>query len=176
MHNCVDYLLTTPWPNVGKQPGDRALVRQLFSVYGGPRGQLTAASQYFYNALLTHADGLTDLSDLFACAAHAETRHLEKLGELILLYGGDPRLLSYRSSQPQWWSGGNVRYVSDPRVMLRDALSLEREMAAAYRALAAQMAAAPRALMERMQADVQHHIALFERALAQLPQPLPQPL
>lgn len=170
MHNCVGYLLTKPWPKVGRQPGDRALVRELFNVYAGPRGELTAITQYFYNALVTGADGLSELSDLFACVARVEMLHLEKLGELIGLYGGDPRLLSYRDARAQWWSSGIVRYGSDPRRMLREALASEREAAAGYRALAAQMAPEPRALIERIIADEQHHAALFERALARLPQ------
>lgn len=172
MHNCVGYVLTAPWPQVGPQSGNRGMVRNLFSVYAGPRGELSAAAQYFYNSLLTAAEQRTDLSELFACVSHSEMLHLQKLGELILAYGGDPRLLSYRGGQPVWWSGGNLRYVNDPARMLREAIAGEREAIATYRALAMQMTPEPRALIERIIADERHHLELFERALGQLPQPL----
>lgn len=168
MNNCVQYLLTVPWPKVGKQPSNRQLVRNLFTIYSGADGELTAFTQYFYNSLVAAADGLEDLSDLFACISQSEMHHLKKLGELILLYGGDPRLLSYRNNRPQWWSGGYVQYTSDPHQMLQQAIASEQASIVAYRAIAEQMAPEPRALIERIIQDERHHLELFQRAMQQL--------
>ena len=56
MNNCVHNMLMLPWPKVGAQNSNPALVRALFGVYAGAHSELTAASQYFYNSLRLEED------------------------------------------------------------------------------------------------------------------------
>lgn len=164
MNKCVHNMLMTPWPRVGPQKPDRALVRALAQVYAGGRGELTAVAQYFYNSLLLGGAGLQDLSELFACVSRAEMLHLEKLGQLILQFGGDPRLLSYPNGRPVWWSSGAAGYTGDVQEMLRRAVESERQAVHTYRQLAGRMQGAPKALIERILQDEEHHLELFQRA------------
>lgn len=174
MNKCVNYVLTTPWPKVTSQPNNRPLVRALFSLYAGPESELSSITQYFYDSLLTGADGYPDLSDLFGCVSRTGMIHLEQLGKLILAYGGDPRLLSYRGDRPQWWSSGYLTYGRAPRAMLEQAIAGERRAVEGYRAIAGRMSAEPRAVIQRIIDDERHHIELFERAAAQLPREAPR--
>ena len=169
MNSRVHHILTDPWPQIGPQQPNPALVRALFPSYAGARGELTATAGYFYNSLLTRDRGL---SELFACVSRDEMRHLEKLGELILQFGGDPRLLSYGAGgRPLWWSSGALPYPREIPVMLRRAIDSERQAIAEYRRLSAHMDGAPRALIERIIRDEEHHIELFQRAQNTAPQP-----
>lgn len=165
MNKCVHNMLMTPWPKVGPQQPNPVLVRALFGAYAGPRGELTAVAEYFYNSLLTGGSGLSNLSELFACVSRTEMVHLEKLGQLILQFGGDPRLLSYANGRPMWWSSGAVTYQGDVPSMLRRAIQGERQACDEYRRLADRMDGAPRALIERIRQDEEHHVELFQRAL-----------
>ena len=166
MNKTVYRMLTMPWPEVGALRPDRALVRALFGVYAGAHGELTAVSQYFYNSLT--ADQGDGLADLFASVARNEMVHLKKLGQLIGRYGGDPRLVGFAGGRAHWWSAGALRYGQGREKMLRQAVAGEREAVRAYRQLAARMEPQPRALIERIIQDEQHHIELFQRALAGL--------
>lgn len=165
MNKCVHHMLMLPWPGVGPQKADPPLVRALFGLYAGGRSELTAAAQYFYNSLAVGEDA--DLGELFACVAQNEALHLKKLGQLILQYGGHPRLLSYADGRARWWSAGAVRYESGREAMLRQAIAAERETVRRYRQLTGRMGPAPRALIERILQDEAHHIELFQRALGE---------
>lgn len=165
MDNHVNYLLTKPWPHVGRQPGDRALVRSLFSLYAGPQSMLTAAAQYFYDSLLLDACGEHLLSECTDCLSQTARLHLQKLGQLIVQYGGDPRLLSYYNGSPQWWSGGRLHYTTQPDTILQEAIVGEQERQRACQSLASRMAPIPRALLERIMLDQSHHIDLLEHIL-----------
>lgn len=172
MNSCVHHILTEPWPQIGPQQPNPALVRALFPSYAGARGELTAITGYFYNSLLTGGRGDRGLSELFACVSRDEMRHLEKLGGLILQFGGDPRLLSYGANgRPLWWSSGVLSYPREIPLMLRQAIDSERQAIAEYRRLSACMDGAPRALIERIIRDEEHHIELFQCAQNTAPQP-----
>ena len=168
MNNCVHYMLMTPWPVVERQNPNRSLVRELRRVYAGGRGEMTAIAEYFYDSLLLRRAGQEELSELFACVSHTEMTHLQKLGELILAFGGDPRLLSERNGRMAWWSAGAVSYECDASRMLRRAIESERQACAEYRRLETRMEGAPRALIARIRQDEEHHLELFQRALHDL--------
>lgn len=168
MNKCVYNMSTAPWPKVGPQKPNPGLVRELFRSYAGAHGELTAITGYFYNSLMTGAAGPSDLSDLFACVSKMEMVHLEKLGQLILQFGGDPRLLSYTNGRPAWWSSGAVSYGGDAAAMLRRAAQSERQACEEYRRLMERMEGAPRALIGRIRQDEEHHLELFQRALGEL--------
>lgn len=161
-------MLMDPWPEVGPQKPNRELVRILFDVYAGQGGELTNIAQYFYNSLRAQQADEAEISELFACVSHTEMLHLRKLGQLILQFGGDPRLLSYRGSRAFWWSSGYVNYNGDIRAMLRRSIAGERQAVQTYQQIAARMEGAPKALIERILQDEVHHIELFQRALGEL--------
>lgn len=170
--NCSSYTLCQSDPPVQPAQPDPQLVRRLFTLYAGPDSAMTAACQYFYDSLLTGLSPSDGLSELFACLSRTKTRQLAILGRLILAYGGDPGLLSYRSGRRLWWSGEWVQHSKQPAQMLSGALAAER---AAIRDCRALIHAMPedgnRAVLERLLADDAHHIQLLETRLAQIPAP-----
>lgn len=52
-------------------------------------------------------------------------RHMQILGKLIRMLGGDPRYAALRRGRPVYWNGGMVSYSRSPKPMLLDSLHLE---------------------------------------------------
>ena len=155
-------LLSIGWPKIGPQAPDRAMVRTLFGLYAGRRGALTQITQYFYNSLICAADDLLELSDVFGSASRDAMFHLKRLGQLIIQYGGDPRLLSYQNGRANWWGAGCVQYQGDPCVMLRHAIQITRQAIHEYRGIEARMEPEPRTLIQRILLDQEHYLDLFQ--------------
>lgn len=168
MNNYDPNLLSIGWPRVGSQKPDRAMVRSLFGVYAGNRGELTHITQYFYNSLLCAADDLIDLSDLFGSACRDAMFHLKRLGQLIVQYGGDPRLISYQNARQVWWTSGTLHYQSDPCAMLRRAIELTQHIIQEYHQIAARMEPAPRTVIQRILLDQEHYLDLFKCMLHEM--------
>lgn len=166
MKHCQKYILSQPYPTLGKVKPNPAVVSMLQNAYAGAEGELTAVMQYSYNHLLTQY--MPALSELFACTAQVEMRHMELLGQMILAYGGDPRYFYFPDvRRAQWWMGGLVNYEKQPQHMLRRAIASEQNAVRDYQKLARQLKEpAACALINRILADEQHHIVLFKQALA----------
>ena len=163
MDQCVHNMLMLPWPGIGPQKPNPALVRTLFGAYAGTHGEWTAVAQATYAGLITETD--TRLSDLFFCVAQDDLLHFKKLGRLIIQYGGNPKLLSYTGRQAHWWSAGAVAYNREPQALLRQQIAMKREAVQFYKQLIARMEPAPQAVIQRILQDETHHIELFQRAL-----------
>lgn len=164
--NCQSYILRQGYPAV--QPGrpDPQLTRRLFAAYAGQAGEMTAVCQYLYDGLLAALAPEGGLPELFRCLAQTEMRHLELLGQLILAYGGDPGLLSYRGEHKIWWSGDFVHHIKQPARMLTEALEGERAAIRDYRDLLRLMPAdGNQAVIERILADEAHHAQLLEQRI-----------
>lgn len=171
-HSCAPYMLPAPYPAPASEiKPNPAVARRLLAAYAGSGGELTAVGQYFYNSLLAPVAGARAVGDLFACVSRVEMHHLELLGELILAYGGDPGFLAYQpNGRTAWWSGSYLSYDKQPAKMLKNAIAGEQAAIADYRRTLSYMQDAPsaRALLERIIADEEHHITLFNAALASL--------
>jgi bacterioferritin (cytochrome b1) len=161
----MQYILNNPWPAIEAQQKNPAAVRQLANLMCGPQSELTDILQYFYNSLILKAQGNEALSELFSCVSVTEMHHLEKLGELIGAYGGDPRLIWYRNGQPNWWYSGFVQARKNEEQMLSAAVSGERMAAQNYRAVASRLAPNAAAVLNRIAMDEQHHAELFTAAM-----------
>ena len=164
--NCEGYILRQSYPPVVPGRCDRALVRRLFSAYGGQDGEMTAIVQYFYNSLITGMQGENEISHLFSCISQVEMHHLRLLGQLILAYGGDPGLLSFRGDRKIWWSGDFVHHLKQSDRMLREAIAGEQAAIRDYGSLLKLMPDdGNRAVIERILTDEHHHAALLNRQL-----------
>lgn len=171
--NCQAYVLRQGYPPVQPGRSNPALARRLFAAYAGQISEMSAVAQYFYNSLLSALDAGNELSEAFSCISHTEMHHLDLLGQMILAYGGDPGLLSYRGDRKIWWSGDFVHHVKQPARMLAEAIEGEQAAISNYESLLPLIPdPGNQAVIERILADEQHHVVLFENLLAQIPMPL----
>ena len=80
-----------PLPPIRIERKNPEYARLLLADYAGKAGEFTASTQYIYQAFITHQSH-PRLSEDLEHISIAEMRHMERLGKLIVLLGGNPLL------------------------------------------------------------------------------------
>ena len=155
---CVD---SSPYPEVqgGRDPRTVALLKD---DYAGPKGELTAITQYVFQ------NGRSE-NDAFANSvlqiAIVEMMHLDMLGDAIVALGGNP---SFDDGQT-YWCACNVNYASDLEEMLKANIAAERNAIASYEKHAALTCnESVKALLERIAKDEKLHLRFYTETLQSL--------
>ena len=81
----------SPLPPIRIERKNPEYARLLLADYAGKAGEFTASTQYIYQAFITHQSH-PRLSEDLEHISIAEMRHMERLGKLIVLLGGNPLL------------------------------------------------------------------------------------
>jgi len=140
----------------------------LYNDYAGSVSEFSAIARYLYQHFITAAKH-PELSEELRRIAMDEMRHLELIGELIVSFGGDPKLRCLERCSERFWSGSFVNYGRDPRYFLTDDIKNEQKAVAAYRLRLCQLKNAPaKTLIERIIQDELRHIEALRSRLAQL--------
>lgn len=150
----------------GKNP---AYANLLSIDHSGMVSEMTAITQYISNENRLSAE-LCPLARSILGIAMAEMMHLQKLGELICLLGGNVDYTArYRGGKPRMWT---PRYLSSPsgaREMLLADIESEKQAIAQYTAHIKMMDDADvNALLKRIIADEEYHIILLQGLLAEM--------
>lgn len=93
------YRVPLPYPEDRPRTQNLRLARQLFPLYTGNGGELSAISDYLYAALRLEESN-PDLSNLFDALAQTEMHHLRLLGRTIRDLGGNPLIRTHVDSTP----------------------------------------------------------------------------
>ena len=156
-----------PYPEIAVCGQDCRYVELLSKSFASRRGELTAITRYCYQSWMLQKT-TPELSHLLIRIAMVEMKHLDILGQLILLLGGEPRY--YVPSPPGCvpWNGGMVDYTSRSLAqMLRNNIEAERFSCRTYRVHGGQIRDEKvSAMLRRLALDEQLHIRLFEDALS----------
>ena len=157
-----------PYPEIQVERPNRAYARILMQDIAATRGEMTAIYQYLYqNWTLT--EGYGELAQILPRIAEVEMHHLDIIGRLIVLLGGDPRCFSPMGNGFYPWSGNMVNYSRSVRRILADNISLEQSAIDCYTAQAAVIE--DRFVAEqlrRLAMDEQLHRSIFETFLKRL--------
>lgn len=153
--------LELPYPPVAVERPDPAFAALLAADYAGKRSALTAALQYAYQHTVLKKKHPA-LSETMACIALAEMRHVDLLGEAILLLGDKPRYVASARCRQQPWCGGFPDYSTERAAILRANICAETDAIERCRARI-QQTCDPyvRALLRRIQLDEQRHLEVF---------------
>ncbi len=128
-------------------------------------GESTAIHQYLYQHWLLKKC-YPELSDLLECTAEVEMKHLGMLGEVIVNFGGDPRLGTCIGPFFSPWCTSTVNHTADVQEMLCANIKAEKEAIKMYKCRQCQIDnACVKALLGRIILDEQHHLELFEDML-----------
>jgi len=164
----TDCVLDLPYPDVEASGKNIRYANLLLNDYAGPNSELTAITQYFYQYFIVKAKDY-DLSQSLECISIVEMRHMEMLGELITLLGGDPLLRTYSQGRTVYWRGNNISPEKNIQRFLTGNIEAEKKAIAAYRMRIRQIQDPKvQALLERIILDEEHHITLFEQYRAAL--------
>ena len=117
-----------PYPPLTVEGPNRQYARMLTMDLASDKSEMTAITQYLYQGWELKKE-YAEISDTLMRIAQVEIHHLDMLGQLIVLLGGDPRFLAPRNNRLMPWNGNMVFYSRMVKPMLEN--SLQKELSAA---------------------------------------------
>lgn len=157
--------LDIPYPEVRVERKNPNYARLLSLAYAGPDSELTTILLYVYGHHTARGKNPDALCDTLKYISMIEMRHLDMLGELILLLGGDPRFCG-----PNGRMGINTAmlgYSADPCKIMRNAIAGEENAVRLYRDLIRAIDdRCVRDVLRRIVMDEEHHIKIFKEMCA----------
>lgn len=157
------------WPPV-RVCGKNLYYANLLGIdHSGMVSEMTAITQYISNENLLSSE-LCPLSRSILGIAMAEMIHLQKLGELICLLGGNVDFTArYRGSKPRMWTPAYLSYHPGAREMLSADIESEKQAIAQYTAhIKVIDDMHVNAVLKRIIVDEEYHIMLLKGLLAEL--------
>lgn len=157
--------LPAPYPEPKVVRPNHYYAMLLLEDYAGVGGEMTAINQYFYHHLTF--EQYEDLAELEECISIIEMHHLELLGETIKLLGVAPEYRTLTHNKPKYWDASYVYYGTNVCDRLAADIAAEKGAIVQYRQHQ-QLIEDPniKALLERIIMDEEHHLKLFNEAVA----------
>ncbi|HJD24540.1 MAG TPA: manganese catalase family protein [Firmicutes bacterium] len=170
-------IVTSPgaYPPVAVERPYLPYARMLAQDLASPQSEMTAISQYMYQSWAA-ASRASELAHALRKIAQVEMHHLDILGRLIVLLGGDPRFQGVPNNRRSAWSGHCLDYAQALPAMLQSNIAAEQSARNTYLAQA-NMVRDSRlaAILRKLAADEDVHIGIFRDFLARCPQEPDQP-
>ena len=155
-----------PWPPIQVEKGNPGIAQLLKIDYCGAVSELTAITQYLNNEGRLSGNKC-EMARTIIGIAMAEMMHLQKLGELICLLGGN---LDYtarqRNGRPRMWTPEYVVYADSVKEILLSNVEAERAAIAQYEQHI-QKISDPHvnAVLQRIITDEEYHIMILDTLL-----------
>lgn len=119
-----------PYPEIEVEVENIRYAKLLMDAYAdGEKSELTAITQYMHHHLTIQNK---EIANVELCISLVEMKHLELLGDLIKMLGGNPK---YRRSNKAWWDGGQVSYGDSTEFKLKLDIDAEKAAIDGYRTL-----------------------------------------
>ena len=122
------------YPRVCVQGTNRAWASLLSRTYAGPSGELTKILRYEYQSLTLEGEQPLIAQELREMSRN-DMKHLDLLGRLIVLLGGDPVFGVITRQGINWWSGGVIPRNQTARQALNTDIRAQEEAIRTYRQL-----------------------------------------
>lgn len=155
--------LDIPYPPV-RTEGKNLRAAEILSVdLAGQVSEMSAITSYIFQHMIIDD---RELSNALECISMVEMHHYELVGELIVCFGGCPRLAVQGGGNQRYWTGRFVSCQTEPASFLRVNIQNERAAINNYTAQIAQINdTGMQRVLERIILDEQHHIEIFSRFL-----------
>lgn len=157
-----------PYPPLEVNGPNHQIVRMLAFDLASDKSEMTSVTQYMYQGWALDR-AFAGIARTLERLAQVEMRHMQILGKLIRMLGGDPRYAALRRGRPftGMWNGFPTAVL--PKPMLLDSFHLEEAAIETYRR---QIAVVPdegvSITLKRIVLDEEVHVRLFEQYLRQL--------
>lgn len=157
------------WPSVRVCGRNPSYANLLGIDHSGMVSEMTAITQYISNENRLSSE-LCPLARSILGIAMAEMIHLQKLGELICLLGGNVDFTArYRGSKPRMWTPAYLSHRPGAREMLLADIESEKQAIAQYTAhIKIIDDAHVNAVLKRIIVDEKYHIMLLQGLLAEM--------
>lgn len=120
-----------PYPPIKAERPNPHYALLLSGNLASSKGEMTAIYRYLYQSWRM-GEEQPELQKLMQRVAKVEMRHLDILGQLIELLGGDPRCMSCGRHSPVPWNGSMVHYSKGLKQMLNRNVVAEQSAADSY--------------------------------------------
>ena len=157
-----------PYPPIRVAERNREYARMLGIDFASSKSEMTSVTQYMYHDWTLHRR-YPEISSEMRRIAEVEMHHLDMLGQLIILLGGDPQYRAVRHNRCMYWNGDMVCERNNPPIMIQEDIRLEQSAIETY-SRQARMIRDPYvvAVIERIIEDEKLHLKLFHQMLQKL--------
>lgn len=169
--NYKDYEVDTPYPEIGGEDyknKDPRTTAKIIDTYAGGKGELTACTQYIYQAFIVEPQDKV-FHTLLKRIAIKEMHHLEILSQVLIQLGVNPKFCKYIDNNINIcnnWSANNVRYITNVKEFLEYNIHLEEDAIRSYNNIIDTTENLNiREVIARIVEDEESHLALFNKML-----------
>lgn len=164
----IQYRAPGPYPPIKVECENRMYAQLLKQDCCSSKSEMTAITQYLYQGWVFKPK-YPDFAKSILKIAEVEMHHLDMLGELIVLLGGNPTFAVIQNSHPVFWQGNMLRYNQPLAVVLRNNIAAEQAAVQGYQRNLTQIRdECVCAIIERIILDEQVHIQRFKELLCLL--------
>lgn len=155
------FAVNLPYPPVKVNEENLHYANLILLNYAGLVSEFTAVSQYVYHEISVFKD-YPVISTALKGISQVEMHHLQTLGELAVLLGGDPRYFILKKKTPHYWNPKFVAYSKTPKQLLLDDINGEKQAIAQYEKTISQIDDANIvAILKRIILDEEFHIKIL---------------
>ena len=167
--NVKPLMLEVPYPPIQVKERNQAYANLLSVDYCGCVSELSAITQYINNENRI-SYGNCPMARTILGIAMAEMMHLQKLGELIFLLGGNVDYTAkMQNGRAQMWTPKYITIPENPRDMLIADIEAEKDAIRQYRTHIGMICdSAVNAVLERIIKDEEYHIILLQALMDEL--------
>ena len=161
-------LVKTPYPPIKVEKSNLKYAQLLNISLAAASSELTSVTQYLYQKWIFKAD-YHETAKIIGKIAEMEMRHMQILGELIVLLGGNPMYCAVKNRKLSVWNGNMVCYATDPRQAMLENIVLEQAAINTYNEQIALIEDdCIKAVLERIILDEESHSQIFNQILCEL--------
>lgn len=156
----------TPYPELKVEGRNSHYAHILTCDLASSTGEMTAVYQYLYQHWILDEND-SDITQTLVRIAEVEMRHLDMLGRLIEMLGGNPKCEAIHGYKRFFWQGSMVNYNQQLPVLLKSNIYLERSAVHDYLEQADFIEDHyVSAVLARIAEDEEIHYAIFQDFLA----------
>ncbi|MBC8571172.1 ferritin-like domain-containing protein [Zongyangia hominis] len=154
-----------PYPPIRVEKPNRRYAQMLSVDMASAKSEMTSITQYVYHSWVLHGT-YGEAAHTLDRIAMVEMRHLDILGQLIVLLGGDPVYQSTRQNRRIVWNGAMVTYRKRFTQAIQDDIALEQAAIDLYtRQAAAILDPYVSTIIRRIIQDELIHLKIFRSLL-----------
>lgn len=156
---------SAPYPPIMAFQPNKEYAEMILPAIRQDNSEVTAIMTYIYQHWVL-SENYSGLSDTISRIAKVEMHHLDMLGKLIRILGGNPK---FQKDKCNFWNAMVVNYTQDIRDVLIDNIRAEEAAAAFYRKQASLIRDRyVCAVLNRIALDEMLHIQIFRSYLEKL--------
>lgn len=157
----VQFNADLPYPKIEVDTENLQYANLIQINYAGMVSEFSAITQYTYHEIKLFED-YADVTPTLMGIAEVEMHHMQILGELIVVLGGDPGYWINKKNKKLNWSPNFVQYGTTLKEMLTYDIESEKAAIAQYRKTANQIQDENIiAIINRLILDEEHHLKLL---------------